>query len=233
MDRTIARLGWTHKKTVGAVERDEAARQAWRDEVAGWDPDDVVVLDETGAHVGLTPTYARAPRDERADDRAPCNKGRNLTTLAVLTSGGRAAALTVGGAADARTVEAFVRALVVPLLRPGQTLVLDNVATHKGAGLRRLVEAAGCRLRFLPASSPDLSPSEEAFARVKVRLRRAKARTAAALEEAIGDALDAVTPRDARHYFAHCGYGINRYISLRNAVGDKGGLGSRRYYVRF
>lgn len=186
------------------------ARQAWRDEVAGWDPDDVVVLDETGANVGMTPTHARAPHDERAYDRAPFNKGTNLTTLAVLTTGGLAAAMTVSGAADARTVEAFVRALVVPLLRPGQTLVLDNVATHKGERLRRLVEGAGCRLRFLPAYSPDLSPIEEAFAQLKARLRRAKARTAEALEAAIGTALDAITPRDARHYFAHCGYGTDR-----------------------
>jgi transposase len=160
-----------------------------------------------GANVGLTPTQARAPRNERACDRAPCNKGTNHTTLAVLTTTGLAAAMTVRGAADALTVEAFVRELVVPLLRPGQLLVLDNVATHKGDGLRRLIEGAGCQLRFLPAYSPDLSPIEEAFAKLKALLRRAKARTAAALEVAIGDALDAVTPRDARHFFAHCGYG--------------------------
>jgi len=167
----------------------------------------VVVLDEMGAHVGLTPTHARAPRDERAYDRAPFNKGTNLTTLAVLTTGGLAAAMTVVGAADARTVEAFVGQAVVPLLRPGQILVLDNVATHKGTALRRLVAGAGCQLRFLPPYSPDLSPIEEAFAQLKALLRRAKARTIAALEVALGDALDAVTPRHARHYFTHCGYG--------------------------
>ena len=165
------------------------------------------MLDETGENMGLTPTHARAPRNERAHDRAPFNKGTNHTTLAVLTSAGLAAALTVTGAADTPTVEAFVRELVVPLLRPGQILVLDNVATHTGEELRRLVEAAGCRLRCLPASSPDLSPIAEAFAQLKALLRRAKARTAAALEAAIGDALDVVTPRDARRYFAHCGYG--------------------------
>lgn len=192
---------------MGASERDEAARAAWRAASADWDPDDVVVLDEMGANVGLTPTHARAPRNERAHDRAPCNKGTNHTTLAVLTTAGLAAAMTVRGAADALTVEAFVRELVVPLLRPGQLLVLDNVATHKGDGLRRLIEGAGCQLRFLPAYSPDLSPIEEAFAKLKALLRRAKARTAAALEVAIADALDAVTPRDARHFFAHCGYG--------------------------
>ena len=168
----------------------------------------MVVLDETGANVGLTPTYARAPRATRAYDRAPFNRGANLTTLAVLTTGGLAAAMTVDGAADARTVEAFVRELVVPLLRPGQTLVLDNVRTHKRDELRRLVEQAGCALRFLPAYSPDLSPIAEAFAQLKARRRRAKARTAEALVAAIGGLLDAVTPREARQYFAHCGYGI-------------------------
>lgn len=170
----------------------------------------MVVLDEMGANVGLTPTHARAPRNERAYDRAPFNKGTNHTTLAALTTGGLAAALTIAGAADTPVVAAFVRECVVPLLRPGQVLVLDNVATHKGAEVRRLVEGAGCRLAFLPTYSPDLSPIEEAFAQVKACLRRAKARTTAALEAAIGDALDAVTPRDARHYFAHCGYGTER-----------------------
>ncbi len=175
--------------------------------MAAWAPDDVVVLDEMGAHVGRTPTRARAPRNERAYDRAPFNQGTNHTTLAVLTTAGLTAALPVAGAADTPVVAACVRECVVPQLRPGQILVLDNVATHQGAGLRRLVEGVGCQVRFLPASSPGLSPIEAAFAQVKAALRRAKARTAAALEAAIGDALDAVTPRDARHYFAHCGYG--------------------------
>jgi transposase len=178
--------------------------------VAAWEPNDVVVLDEMGANVALTPAYARAPRNERAYDRAPFNKGANLTTLAALTTGGLTAAMTIAGAADARAVEAFVRELVVPLLRPGQILVLDNVATHKGATLRRLVEGAGCRLCFLPAYSPDLSPIEEAFAQLKALLRRAKARTTEALEAALGDLLDAITPRQARHYFADCGYGITK-----------------------
>ena len=166
-----------------------------------------MVLDEMGANVGLTPTYARAPRGSRAYSAAPFNEGTNHTTLAVLTTAGLAAAMTVTGAADPPTVEAFVRELVVPLLRPGQILVLDNVATHKGGTLRRLVEGAGCQLRFLSAYSPDLSPIEEAFAQLKALLRRAKARTSAALEVAIGDALSAVTPHQARHYFTHCGYG--------------------------
>lgn len=158
-----------------------------------------MVLDEAGVNVAMTPGYARAPRNERAYDQAPFNRGTNITTLA---------AMTVQGAADTLTVEAFVREVVVPTLRPGQILVLDNVRTHKSDGLRRLVEGAGCQVRFLPAYSPDLSPIEEAFSKFKTLLRRAKARTVEAVEAAIGAALDAITPQDARHYFAHCGYGI-------------------------
>jgi transposase len=192
---------------VGAAERDELARQAWREEVAQWAPEDVVVLDEAGTNVALTPKYARAPCNERAHDRAPFNKGGNITTLATLTTAGIAAAMTICGAADTLVVEAFVREYVLPHLRAGQILVLDNVRTHKSTTLRQLVEGVGCHLRFLPPYSPDLSPIEEAFSKFKALLRRAKARTVAAVEVAIGDALDAITPRDARQYFAHCGYG--------------------------
>ena len=116
--------------------------------------------------------------------------------------------MTVVGAADPLTVEAFVRECVVPTLRPGQRLVLENVRIHQSAERCRLVAAAGCQVRFLPASSPDLTPIEEACSKCKTVLRRAKARTVAAVETAIGAALDAISPQDAGHYFAHCGYGI-------------------------
>ena len=195
------------EKTLGAAERDEVARQAWRDAAATWEPDEVLVVDETGANVAMTPGYARAPRNARAYDRVPFNKGANITTLAALTTDGLRAAMTVEGAADTPVVEAFMRECVAPLRRPGQKVVLDNVRPHKGDGLRQLVEAAGCQLHFLPAYSPDLAPIEEAFATFKAALRRAKARTAAAVQQAVGPALDAITPQDARHFFTHCGYG--------------------------
>jgi len=183
-------------------------RRAWRDEVAAWDPDGVVVLAETGTHAAMTPGHARAPRNERAYDLAPFNTGDNITTLAVVTTAGLSAAMTVVGAADTLAVEAFVRECVVPLLRPGQKVVLDNVRTHQSDSVRGMIEAAGCRVCFLPPYSPDLSPIEEAFAKFKAVLRRAKARTAETVQQAVGPALDAITPQDARNYFTHCGYGI-------------------------
>lgn len=104
--------------------------------------------------------------------------------------------------------EAYIERVLAPALRPGQVLVLDNLGAHKkGERIRELVEARGCELLlFLPAYSPDFSPIEEAFSKVKALLRREKARTREALVDAIGRALDAVSERDAQGWFAHCGY---------------------------
>ena len=102
--------------------------------------------------------------------------------------------------------EAYVEQVLVPSLSPGQVVVMDNLSAHKGERARELVEARGCEVLFLPSYSPDLSPIEEAFSKVKALLRRSRARTKEALVEAIGRALDAVTPEDAKGWFTHCGY---------------------------
>jgi transposase len=154
----------------------------------------------------MTPRRARAPRGERAVGSAPRNRGPNVTLLAALTPDGVGPALTVEGAADRLVVEAYVGRVLVPTLRPGQVVVLDNLSAHKGDEVRTLIEAAGCRLLFLPAYSPDFNPIELAFAKVKERLRRTAARTVDALVAAIGEALDAVSAADARGFFAHCGF---------------------------
>ena len=154
----------------------------------------------------MTPRRARAPRGERAGGSAPRNRGPNVTLLAALTPDGVGPALTVEGAADRLVVEAYVGRVLVPTLRPGQVVVLDNLSAHKGDEVHTLIEAAGCRLLFLPAYSPDFNPIELAFAKVKERLRRTAARTVDALVAAIGEALDAVSAADARGFFAHCGF---------------------------
>jgi transposase len=154
----------------------------------------------------MTPRRARAPRGERAVGSAPRNRGPNVTLLAALTPDGVGPALTVEGAADRLVVEAYVGRVLVPTLRPGQVVILDNLSAHKGDEVRKLIEGAGCRLLFLPAYSPDFNPIELAFAKVKERLRRTAARTVDALVAAIGEALDAVSAADARGFFAHCGF---------------------------
>jgi transposase len=194
------------KKRLIAAERDEAARAAWRAAAAALDPAALVFVDETGAHTALTRLRARAPRGERAVGAAPRNPGPNRTLLAALTPRGIGPALLVEGAADAALFAAYVERCLVPALRPGQTVVLDNLSVHKGERIRALVEGAGGRVLFLPSYSPDFNPIEPAFAKVKAHLRRAAARTRDDLVAATGAARDAVTPQDARGFFAHRGY---------------------------
>lgn len=182
------------------------------------DPRDLVFVDECGTHVAMTPLYAWAPRGERAHGAVPRNRGQNLTLIAALTATGCEAAMTLGGAADALAFAAYVREVLVPTLRPGQTVILDNLSIHKGAAIRALIEGAGCALRFLPPYSPDFAPVEHAFSKLKALLRREGARTRAALETAVGAALDALTAADAAAWFAHCGYRLTAPPNLEQPL---------------
>ncbi len=114
--------------------------------------------------------------------------------------------MTIAGSIDSAAFAAYVQHLLVPSLRPGQVVVLDNLSAHKSAAARQAIEAAGCELRFLPAYSPDFNPIELAFAKIKSGLRAAAARSHEALEAATADAIDAITPADARAFYAHCGF---------------------------
>lgn len=191
------------KKSLIAAERDEAKRAAWRTDAADLDPATLVFLDESGTRVAMTPRYARAPR---AYGRVPHNWGDNITLIAALTPDGPAPAMTLAGAADGPAFVAYVRELLLPTLTPGQTVILDNLAVHKRAAVRRLIEAHGCRLLFLPPYSPDYNPIELAFAKLKAALRRAAARTRADLETAIAAVLDTITAQESANWFRHCGY---------------------------
>lgn len=194
------------KKSLAASERDEEARAAWRAEVAALDPATFVFVDESGTHTSLTRLRARSPRGERAVGVVPRNHGPNVTLLAALTPEGIGPALAMEGAADGEVFGRYVREMLTPSLRPGQVVILDQLNVHKGAAIRAAIEAAGCRLLLLPSYSPDFNPIEQAFAKIKADLRRAEARTFDDLVAAIGAAIDAVTPVDARGCFAHCGY---------------------------
>jgi len=200
------------KKSLHASERAEAARAAWRAEAAALDPASVVFLDETSPPTALTRRRARAPRGQRAVGAAPRNRGPNVTLLAALTPTGMGPGVVFEGATDRRACEAFVEQFLVPSLRRGQVVVLDNLSAHKGERVRQLIEGTGCRLRFLPPYSPDFNPIELAFAKLKTRLRRVAARTFEALVAAIGDALDAITAADARGFFGHCGFPLPEAI---------------------
>ena len=192
---------------MAASERDEFLRAAWRSLVAGSvDAGRFVFVDEMGANTSLFPLYGWARRGWRARFEAPRNWGKNVTLLASMTAEGMGPCLAVEGSTTRGVFEAYLEGALAPSLRPGQTVVVDNLSAHKGGRVKEIVEAAGCELAYLPPYSPDLNPIEQAFAKVKRLLRRAEARTREALVEAMGLALDAVTASDARGFLAHCGY---------------------------
>jgi len=136
----------------------------------------------------------------------PRNRGKHTTLLASLSFSGIGASIIIEGAVNVVASEAYVEQILAPSLSAGQIVVLDNLSVHKGAQVRQLIEAHGCQLLFLPAYSPDYSPIEETFSKVKAFLRRLGARTHEALQEALAQALETVTAQDALGWFRHCGY---------------------------
>jgi transposase len=191
---------------VGATERNEEERAAWREQASQLPTEALVFLDECGSNIALTPLYARALKGERARASVPRNRGKNITLIAALSLEGMGAALILEGSADTTAFELYVEQILAPSLHTGQIVVMDNLQAHKSARVRAAIEAKGCQLLFLPGYSPDLSPIEEAFSKLKTTLRRAGARTREALEEAIGQALLTITAQDAQGWFQHCGY---------------------------
>ncbi len=173
--------------------------------------DRLVFVDETGTHTRMTPLYARAPRGERAYGHVPRNHTRNTTLIAALTPAGLDAPMVLEGAMDREAFVAWLHHFLVPTLAPGQVVVMDNLSVHKGRQVRQIIEGAGCGLvgrplGSIPAYSPDYSPIEGAYSKVKTLVRRAAKRTQGELEAAIGEAVAAVTAQDARGWFGHCGY---------------------------
>src|SRR5438128_1048322 len=129
-----------------------------------------------------------------------------MTLIASLSLQGLGESLILDGSANGEVFEIYVEQILAPSLQPGQMVIMDNLSIHKGHKVRELIEARGCQLLFLPAYSPDFSPIEEAFSKVKAALRRVGARTHEALQQAIGQALLTVTAADAAGWFTHCGY---------------------------
>lgn len=184
-----------------------AARETWRSDTPALRPEDSVFVDECGIATNLARLYGRAPGGQRVIGRVPHGYWERLTVLGGLTLGGLTACLSIEGAADTDVMVAFTEHALVPTLRPGQVVVLDNLSIHRAPRVRQLIEAAGCRLLFLPAYSPDLNPIEQAWSKLKTLLRAAGARTTAALHDALAGVVDAITSADARAFFTHCGYG--------------------------
>jgi len=206
MSRAIDSSGWTRKKTLEASERKEEERILWRENVKKLERSNFIFLDECGSNIALTRLYARAPKGKRARGSIPRNRRKNVTLLASLSLSGIGETMLIEGAANAQIFEIYIGQILAPSLKEGQVVIMDNLSIHKGQRVRQLIEARGCRLLFLPAYSPDFSPIEETFSKLKAALRRVGARTHEALQDAIAAALLTITAADAAGWFQHCGY---------------------------
>jgi len=182
------------------------ARREWVAAQPSLDPASLVFLDETWAATNRARRYGRAPRGQRALDAVPHGHWKTTTVVAALRADGITAPLVLDGAINGESFLAYVRQFLAPALRPGDVLVMDNLPSHKVAGVREAIEAAGATLRYLPPYSPDLNPIEQVFAKLKALLRSEAARTVEALWAAIGRLLARFPPAECARYLAHCGY---------------------------
>jgi transposase len=166
----------------------------------------LIFIDETWTKTNMTRLRGRAPRGERLIDKTPQGHWKTTTLIAALGISGMRCSTVVDGAVNGDTFEAFVEQVLVPELRLGDVVVMDNLSSHKRYRVRELIEDAGAHLVFLPAYSPDLNPIELVFSKVKQLLRSMACRTRDALWKAMQSVLDQVTTSDAINCFKHCGY---------------------------
>jgi transposase len=188
-----------------------ARRQQWRGEVMpGLDPGRLVFLDETAAKTNMARTHGYAPRGQRLEGQAPYRRWQTATFLGALRGSGFVAPLVVDGAMTSELFLAYVERVLVPALRPGDVVVMDNLSCHTQRAVRAALEGAGCRVEYLPPYSPDCNPIELAFSKLKRLLRKAAERTVEGLWAALGRLLDQFGPEECANYFRHRGYVATR-----------------------
>jgi transposase len=185
-----------------------AARNEYVARRLGWLGRRLIFFDESGINIAMTRAYGRAPTHERVYGSVPKNWGDNVTLSAGLTCDGLIAPLRLIGSMNSDIFEAYIEQFVVPELRPGDIVVMDNLSAHKRASIAAMITAAGAELVYLPPYSPDLNPIEMVWSKVKSVLRAIGARTLDALEEAIVIALRSVSPTDAANCIRHAGYAV-------------------------
>ena len=189
-----------------ASERDETTRAVFRSQVATLDQRRFIFVDETSTHTSMTRRYARAPRGQRAYGVVPRNHGHRVSVIGALGVQGLVAAMSVDGAVDTDVFNVFVERVLVPVLRPGDVVLLDNLSVHHASKIEHAVTAVHGAVHFLPSYSPDFSPIEPCWSKIKTCLRTVAARTRQRLETALTNALRTVQPDNCLAWFRHCGY---------------------------
>jgi transposase len=178
----------------------------WKKYQSRLDPARLVFLDETWAKTNMTRRHGRCVRGQRLVAKVPHGRWRTLTFLAALRSDRIAAPCVVDGPINGESFLAYVEQMLVPTLKPGDIVIMDNLGSHKGQAVRRAIRAAGAKLFFLPPYSPDLNPIEQVFAKLKTLLRKAAERTVEATWKRIGVLLGCFTQQECANYFANAGY---------------------------
>lgn len=198
------------KKTAHASEQERPQilkqREDWFDGQLDFDPQHLVFIDETWAATNMARLRGRAPRGERLRAGIPNGHRKTTTFVGGLRLTGMVAPMVLDGPINGTAFQAYADHVLVPELSPGDIVIMDNLGSHKGAGIRAAIEAAGAKLLFLPPYSPDFNPIEMAFSKLKALLRKAAERTVEGLWNKIGEILSAITPRDCASFFAAAGY---------------------------
>ncbi|MEN8198121.1 MAG: IS630 family transposase [Pseudomonadota bacterium] len=198
------------KKTAHAAEQEREdvalARVAWKDQQRSLDPSRLVFVDETGTATNMAPRCGRCRRGERLIGRVPHGHWKTTTFVAGLRCDAVVAPFVVDRPMNGDIFKAYVEQCLAPTLTPGDIVIMDNLAAHKVAGVREMIERTGASLCYLPPYSPDFNPIEQAFAKLKALLRKAAARTIPDLWDTIAKGLDSFTPQECAAYFINSGY---------------------------
>lgn len=201
------------KKSLYAQEQDseknQGRRQAWREALSRIDAQRLIFLDESGVTTEMTRRYGRAFGGERVREPNPAGHWKTLTLLGAMSIEGMIATMTVEAPTDGEVFLAYLEQVLCPRLKRGDVVVMDNLSSHKVAGVRERIEAAGAELLYLPPYSPDFNPIEQCWSKLKQALRSVKARSVDALQQAISEALPAISSNNAQAWFPHCGYYIH------------------------
>jgi transposase len=193
-----------------ASERNNYKRGWFRRRRRGIDHRRFLFIDESAVNTAMTRRYGRAPRGERVYDSAPRNYGTHTSMIGALSLRAMVATMTVEGAVDTLCFDAYAERVLAPKPRRGDVVVLDNLGAHKASRIEEVAGERGAQVLWLPPYSPDYSPIEQCWSKIKSYLRGAKARTADALDKALARAIELVTRADIRGWFKHCGYSLAR-----------------------
>lgn len=172
------------------------------------DPSRLVFLDESGSNCAMTPRYGRSPKGQRLHDDKPYQWGENITLLGALGLDGIRTMMTVNGGTTEEVFYAFVEQCLLPMLKAGDIVLLDNLNSHKSSRIVALIESVGATLTFLPPYSPDLNPIEKCWSKLKQLVRKLRPRTRELLDSAVAWAMDLVTGKDSVGWYQACGYPV-------------------------